>query len=120
MVFALFFSLTELQTVCQSCVIASYTELALYCCRIRYTVAVVCGVAGVSVVRESTQGVAATEQDHDEISVPQLTQEGQYSYTTPFAILFSTFLTYLYFKQQHVTLKKTVFACTLSESLINA
>lgn len=46
---------------------------------------------GVSVVRESTQGVAATEQDRDEISVPQLTQEGQYSCTTPFVIMFSIF-----------------------------
>jgi len=35
---------------------------------------------GVSVVRESTQGSAAADRDDDEISVPQLTQEGQCSF----------------------------------------
>ena len=69
--------------------IAGGTELALYCYCIHYTVAVVCGVAGVSVVRESTQGVAAAEPD-DEISAPQLTQEGQSTYIIPFVILSGT------------------------------
>ena len=50
-------------------------------CHVHCFITVVCGVVGVSVVRESTQGIAAGGKDDDEISVPQLTHEGKVCYT---------------------------------------
>jgi len=44
---------------------------------VHYYAPVVCIAVGVSVVRESTQGAAAAA-DHDEPSLPQLTQEGPF------------------------------------------
>ena len=56
-------------------------------CSIHCFITVVCGVVGMSVVRESTQGsqrtfnvwicIAAGAKDDEQVSVPQLTQEGK-------------------------------------------
>ena len=51
-------------------------------CYVHYFVAVVCIAVGVSVVRESTQGAAAGDKDQDVMSLPQLTQEGQFNCVT--------------------------------------
>ena len=71
-----------MSVLCDDYVITGHTELS-WPCHIRYFAAVVCGVlVVVSVVRESTQGVAAADKDQDEMPLPQLTQEGQYSFVT--------------------------------------
>ena len=57
----------------------SYLVLLNLLCYIHCFIAVVCGAVGVSVVRESTQGIAAGGKHDEEMSLPQLTQEGKLS-----------------------------------------
>jgi len=68
--------------VYEDCIIARLVIPSLYCtagamCSIHCFITVVCGVVGMSVVRESTQGIAAGAKDDEQVSVPQLTQEGK-------------------------------------------
>jgi len=60
---------------------------------VHYFAQVVCIAVGfVSVVREATQGAAAAAADHDETSLPQLTQEGPLFNRVTFCLSFEKVL----------------------------